>query len=295
MLDFLTYENLYIEIAKELLATPIGTRIPTYDEYQEQYRVSRGNLQRVFADLKARGIITLKPQGYKGTFLVYKNLTGLLQSAGINFLTGYSPLPFSSKFLSLGIYVHDTLNDALKLPVNLTSLNSYQDPVTSVVDNVNNFAIISKYAANKLMEDGYPIEIAYTFSFDKFARPVAYFKDNVVKVDTSTKVAVDTNHPGHYRLIKEYAKKKTEVQIVEVSYSDFPQALINGEVDVIILEEEDMNAVLSEFKPIYLEEVLGFESSVEDMGIGCLITAKTRPEYKQVLKEVLEEAQNDTN
>ena len=138
-------------IARELLLLDEGSRIPTVDEYEERFGVSRGTVQKALAIVDDQKVVELRKRGVLGTFLYGKNLTRLWQLSGWTNLTGAGALPSTKRqeALSSAIYV------AFETSRHLSTLLTCRGPtdVSKACWQTSNFVVTSKGAAEYLIQE----------------------------------------------------------------------------------------------------------------------------------------------
>ena len=84
-----------LKLSRELLKYAIGDRIPTITEFSKKINLARGTIQNAQRNLIESKAIVIESKGHMGSYLVKKNSAILLEFAGVNYLVGAMPLPYS--------------------------------------------------------------------------------------------------------------------------------------------------------------------------------------------------------
>jgi len=101
-----------MRMARDLVLTDVGERIPTIAEYTEIFDVSRGIVQNVLEALTEDGSITIEKRGVLGTFLTAKDNKRLYGHTGWGSIVGSMPIPLTPHFTSLATGVCEVLTSA---------------------------------------------------------------------------------------------------------------------------------------------------------------------------------------
>ena len=73
-------------LAREFLKYNVGDKIPTVSEFSETFDLARGTVQNAIKMLQQSDAIRIESKGHVGSYLVKKNMTILLEFAGISLL-----------------------------------------------------------------------------------------------------------------------------------------------------------------------------------------------------------------
>ena len=99
------------ELAKYFITVEENSRIVTVSEFESMIDTARGTIQNSLKVLSEANAITLVSRGHLGTFLIHKNLSLLLNFAGITFLVGVMPLPYSKLYEGLSTGLVQTMEN----------------------------------------------------------------------------------------------------------------------------------------------------------------------------------------
>ncbi|HHY35705.1 MAG TPA: GntR family transcriptional regulator [Firmicutes bacterium] len=84
-------------LAKELLKSRVGDRIPRIADYAIQFHVGHGTVQAALKTLEEIGAVRLEPRGQKGTHIEAIECPRLWQVAGREVVFGAKALPYTRR------------------------------------------------------------------------------------------------------------------------------------------------------------------------------------------------------
>lgn len=256
-MDFLHSKSYTVtqHLSRYFLSVDVGSRIKIISEFVDELSVSRGTVQNALQVLKDTEAIKLVSKGKLGTFLEEKNTNLLLDFAGINFLVGTMPLPYTKLYEGLGTGILKVMRANYDLPINMAYMRGAQRRIEMVLNGRYDFAIVSQYAADSyLKENPDTLEIVENFGLYSFlSGHVLILKDNdKVKIEDGMRVAIDEDSIDQVRLTLLSSEGKN-VEFVSVTYL---QILLNFEsknIDAAIWNKDEFSHTHLPYKTVDIE------------------------------------------
>ncbi|MGI6607697.1 MAG: GntR family transcriptional regulator YhfZ [Erysipelotrichaceae bacterium] len=283
--EVLLSKNGYVAIiiAKEFLKCNVGEKVPTVTQLSEKYQLARGTVQNALKSLQKYDAIRLDAKGHKGSYLVKKNMPVLLKFAGINSIVGVMPLPYSKRYEGLASGLMVTLENFYNIPASMAFMRGARNRIGMLLSDRYDFAIISKLAAQRIIDEDGNIIIALSFG------PYSYLSEHVIifssekhnEIEDGMRVGIDNDSVDQKILTEEVCKDK-KVEYVNYGYSQILQRVIQGDIDAAIWNKDEIDEKLCEVKyhPI---ETIGSAANE-----AVLVVSKEKPELASLLEEIID-------
>lgn len=156
------------ELAKKFIYSDTNEKIKTVTEYSKEIGVSRGTIQNSIKYLIDNKLINLLSRGQLGTFIIEKDIIGLFKIAGINFIIGSMPLPYSKRYEGLSTAIIQSIENNIKIPINMTYMRGSKNRINMVLNGRYDFTITSKFAALRFIQDNPDLIIAKELKHQSF-------------------------------------------------------------------------------------------------------------------------------
>lgn len=280
-IQFSKYGSSILKLSRIFLTIDEGNKMPTIDSLQEQLNVARGTVQNSLKYLKEIKAIEVISRGKLGSFIVKKNMEILLKTAGIDFLLGAMPLPYSKRYEGLSTAIVNSIGKKFGLRIVLSYMLGANTRLNMLENDRCDFAICSLYSAKKAIEDNlYNISIVaelgkysylsnHCFVFRKGLEPI--IKDGY-------KLALDKNSMDQYLLTKKYVGNR-KVQYINMEYTKILNSLENNEIDCALWNLDEIKE-----RNLNLKYKVINEKNTDDT-IATFVVSGKKPEIKEILKK----------
>lgn len=272
-----------LELSRELLSYSIGDRIPTITEFSDQISLARGTIQNAMRNLINAGAVKIGSRGHMGSYLVEKNSSILLEFAGITNLVGAMPLPYSKRYegLASGIIVSGEKQKIA--PINLAYMRGSRSRMEMVDSGRYDFAIVSRFAADKYIEEKGTLEIVVEFGRESYTgRHVMMFHDDGASdVKDGMKVGIDEISYDQMELTRMFCEGR-KVEYVPVEYSRAIECVSSGIVDAMIMNVDE---VVDKNVRIHYEQIRDYNL---DNTEAVIVSSLKKKEIGYLLKEQID-------
>ena len=260
-------------LAGEMLAMQIGSRLPTFTQYAEQTRFSRGTLQAAISALESIGAVVLINRGHMGRFLVSKDMTILMECIGMTSVTGIMPLPYTKVYEGLATGINTTIEKNSSLSVNLAYMRGSENRILSLINRRCDFVITSKNAAAFAIQKGYDIAILKDFGKGSFLRghSIVFSKAEFTSIVPGMKIGVDPESFDHVYL-SNIAVGGYEVEYVNINYNQIMSMINDGKIDAAVWNTDN---ILEGFAAINHVPLIAKDISGNDVAV-MLIARENR-------------------
>ena len=227
------------KIAAEFLGKEIGERIDSVSEYEEKYQVSRGTIQNAFTYLKEHNAIQLNHRGHMGTFIVALDYPKLQSLCKFKSLQGIMPLPYSKGYQGIATAVYEALSD---FDISLVYSRGATNRIRRVSEGIYQFAICSKHAAEKAMEDGENIKVIFDFGPKSYlTKHVVIFRDSKCnQIQEGMRVAYDRNSLDQCEITTILTKNIKGIKYIDMRADQTIAAILSGSIDAGVWNYDDI-------------------------------------------------------
>ncbi|MBO7675898.1 MAG: hypothetical protein J6S49_00050 [Erysipelotrichaceae bacterium] len=272
-----------LKLSRELLSYEVGDRIPTITEFSDQINLARGTIQNALKNLINAGAISIGSRGHMGSFLVEKNSSILLEFAGITYLIGAMPLPYSKRYEGLASGIIATGEKQQIAPLNLAYMRGAKSRMEMVDSNRYDFAIVSRFAAERYIKEKNTLEIVLSFGRESYTgKHVLMLHDKKAKqIENGMKVGIDDTSYDQLELTKMLCEGK-KVKFVPVEYSRTIDYVRKGSIDATVM---NIDEVLDKNVDIHYEEI---ENYSFDNTEAVVVSSLEHREIGHRLKEMID-------
>ena len=272
-----------LKLSRELLSYEVGDRIPTITEFSDQINLARGTIQNALKNLINAGAISIGSRGHMGSFLVEKNSSILLEFAGITYLIGAMPLPYSKRYEGLASGIIATGEKQQIAPLNLAYMRGAKSRMEMVDSNRYDFAIVSRFAAERYIKEKNTLEIVLSFGRESYTgKHVLMLHDKKAKqIENGMKVGIDDTSYDQLELTKMLCEGK-KVKFVPVEYSRTIDYVRKGSIDTTVM---NIDEVLDKNVDIHYEEI---ENYSFDNTEAVVVSSLEHREIGHLLKEMID-------
>ncbi|CEM61630.1 GntR family transcriptional regulator YhfZ [Treponema phagedenis] len=268
-------------LAMDLLSKDVGNRIASISNYQKEFQVSRGTMQNAFSYLKEIGAISLRNQGYQGTYIEKIDYKKLQESCLKQEILGIMPLPYSRTYEGFATAIYEQLKD---LKFNMAYTRGAVVRLQLVESGIYQFAIVSRYAAEYAIADGRDIECILNFGAGSFlSKHILLLRDKrATGIEDGMKVAYDEESLDQSGITCNLIRNK-KVQLVSIRTQQTISALLDGTIDAGVWNYDDImkNDHAYDLKPIFIED----DKYNAQFSTAVLITKKKDKYLKELLKK----------
>lgn len=272
-----------LKLSRELLKYSVGEKIPTITDFSKQFNLARGTIQNAQRNLIDSKAIAIESKGHMGSYLVKKNNTILLEFAGITYIVGAMPLPYSKRYEGLASGIIISSENKNSIPINLAYMRGAKNRMSMVENGRYDFAIVSRFAAEKI-ETNSSLEIVMSFGKNSYTgnHVLMFHNKKDSKIKDGMKVGIDESSYDQYELSKLVCKGK-KVKYVPIEYSRMIECVQNGVIDATVMNVDE---VLDKNADIHYVEIEYYDN---DNTEAVIVADKNRKELRYILDEIIDE------
>lgn len=231
-----------IILSKEFLIIPLNEKIPTITDLEKKTKLVRGTIQHAINILKNVGAITLKSRGRNGTFLIDKDVAGLLKLSGITVIMGCMPLPYSKRYEGLATGLLVSTENQYNIPSTMSYMRGAKNRIGMLLMNRYDYAIVSKMAAELFLEEN-PGSIKIVKDFGKYSylsnHIILFSNYNDYEIKDGMKIGIDNSSIDHRELTYKLCNKHNVIY-VETDYNKVLSKILNKEIDAAIWNKDEI-------------------------------------------------------
>ena len=271
-------------VARKLLKCPIGEKIPTVSEFVVEFDLARGTVQNAIKALTESEAVRIESKGHLGSYLVKKNIKMLLRYSGIDSLLGAMPLPYSKRYEGLASGLIVAMENNYELAVNLAYMRGSKNRISMVLQNRYDFAIVSKYAANRFIANyGDKIQIVLDFGEHSYLNRhvIMFHDDSKNSIEDGMKVGIDSTSVDQSELVKMVCAGK-DVEFVEIEYSRILDRIISKDIDATVMNEDEAKENHVNIHMVPIEDISN------DGTIAALVVDADNDILAYIIKELLD-------
>ncbi len=270
-------------LAREFIKYHVGDKIPTVSELSETFGLARGTVQNAVKLLQQSDAIRIESKGHVGSYLMKKNMTILLEFAGISSIVGVMPLPYSKRYEGLASGLLVTMENHYNIPASMAFMRGAKNRISMLISNRYDFAIISRSAAEQIIKEHDNILIVMSFGKNSYlSEHVIIFKDDQMKeIQDGMRVGIDYDSVDQ-RVLTEKVCAGKNVEYVHVDYSRIVERVINGEIDAAIWNKDE---IIEKFMKVNYTELNGYDSVTDE---AVMVVSKEESEMVELLKNIID-------
>ena len=270
-------------LAREFIKYHVGDKIPTVSELSETFDLARGTVQNAIKLLQQSDAIRIESKGHIGSYLVKKNMTILLEFAGISSIVGVMPLPYSKRYEGLASGLLVTMENHYNIPASMAFMRGSKNRISMLISNRYDFAIVSRSAAEEIIQEHDNILIVMSFGKNSYlSEHVIIFKDNQMKeIQDGMRIGIDYDSVDQRVLTQQVCAGKN-VEYVSVDYSRILERVVNGDIDAAIWNKDE---ITEKFVKVNYSELNGYDSSSNE---AVMVVSKDESEMVELLKTIID-------
>ncbi|MBR5289964.1 MAG: GntR family transcriptional regulator [Erysipelotrichaceae bacterium] len=270
-------------LAREFIKYHVGDKIPTVSELSETFGLARGTVQNAVKLLQQSDAIRIESKGHVGSYLMKKNMTILLEFAGISSIVGVMPLPYSKRYEGLASGLLVTMENHYNIPASMAFMRGAKNRISMLISNRYDFAIISRSAAEQIIKEHDNILIVMSFGKNSYlSEHVIIFKDDQMKeIQDGMRVGIDYDSVDQ-RVLTEKVCAGKNVEYVHVDYSRIVERVVNGEIDAAIWNKDE---IIEKFMKVNYTGLNGYDSVTDE---AVMVVSKEESEMVELLKNIID-------
>lgn len=267
-------------LAQDLMSRMEGERIPSISEYEEKFQVSRGTVQNSLGYLKNHGAVRLISRGHSGTYIEMLDYQKLQKCSVVKDLLGSMPLPYSRNYQGLATALYEVLSP---FSMNLVYSRGSESRLNLVTEGVCQFTACSRYAANRAIERGLPIEIVVDLGPGSYlSRHVLVLRDpSALGIVPGMRVAYDRTSLDQRHITERITHGIEDIHFVDLRAHQTVNAIRDNSIDAGIWNMDEI--IESGYEALH---VVALDKNIysEDFSAAVLVIRKEEEALHQLLR-----------
>lgn len=194
-----------------------AARLPRVRDLATELGVGNGTVQAALHLLEESGAIETVARGHLGTFLVRADRGILWRLAGLGTVLAAMPLPHSRRHEGLATGLRSAFEEA-GAPFAITFMRGAASRVSALLDGKVDLAVLSRFAADRLMEQ-HPVDLIADLGPSTYVGGHGLLLRRGVQLDADgLRVAVDTASEDQRALAEQAFADRQDVTWLESSF-----------------------------------------------------------------------------
>lgn len=219
-----------------MLGRPTGSRVPTTVDYQKQFNVGSGTVQKALAILEHSGAVTLSRHGHLGTRLVDQDegLLWTMSGRGQVRLTLHPPGPVTGFGLLRGL---QSEFDELGVPLDVRYVHGGEERAELVASGDADAGLVSAGVADSLRRAVRRKITTITVGEGLYYAPGSVFvvrREDAAKRPRRVRVGVDRSSHDHMTVTTAAFPEDSKNVYVDCPYGQLLTALLERRIDVAL-------------------------------------------------------------
>lgn len=223
-------EQVILSIAREIIFSETGERIPSIIEYSQKYNISVGLIQKAFMSLQEEGAVEIERRGVLGSYIKKIDNKLLMEKSAFGSLVGVMPLPYSKRYEGLATGIKNNFKN-YKVNFYFAYMSGSEVRLNLLRKGIYDFAIVSRLAYEIEKEKYDDIDVVFGFGEKSYVSRHVLLKASGIK--KIRKIGVDKNSEDQKYMTKKCITSK-ECEYIEINYNETLKLLKNNIVDAII-------------------------------------------------------------
>lgn len=220
-------------LARILLASELGQRLPNIAELRSQIGVGAGTVQKALQELQQDGFVTIDSKQRQGTHILGRHVGALWKTANLPTLTAVLPLPNSWEFQGLATGLRAQL-DEIGIPSTFLYGHGSEQRIQALGNGLAQIAVMSLHAARQWVATEPRVAIDQSFPSGSYYAPdsvLVIARDPRGSLKSGLRVGIDRLSADHTHLTQ---REFPTNSYVDVSYAQLPSALTRGIIDAAV-------------------------------------------------------------
>ncbi len=226
-------------IASDMLSLSVGGKAFPMDVYRKRLGVSKGTVKNAFDYLESMNAIKLSRHGHEGSLIEEIDYKMLQKCCIRQELLGIMPLPYSTRYEGLATASYEQLSS---FNFNMAYARGAEGRIRLVENRTYHFAITSRYAALKSIEEGKMIKIAIDLGEGSYlSSHVLVFRKDQDGIEDGMRVSYDASSLDQ-KHITELLTAGYSVEYVPMKTQQTVKALLAHEIDAGVWNYDAISA-----------------------------------------------------
>ena len=217
-------EQAMLSIAREIVFSEAGERIPSIIEYSQKYNISVGLIQKALMSLQEEGALEIERRGVLGSYIKKINNEILMEKSVFGSLVGVMPLPYSKRYEGLATGIKNNFEN-YKMNFYFAYMSGSEVRLNLLRKGIYDFAIVSRLAYEIKKEKCDDIEIIFGFGEKSYVSRHVLLK--AAEVGKIRKIGVDKNSEDQKYMTRECIISK-DYEYIEINYNETLKLLENN-------------------------------------------------------------------
>ena len=249
------------EISRELMLANVGDKLRPISDYEYEYDVARGTIQKAIQMLCNDGTIKLESNHRNGSTITYIDYIKLQH----NFIAGpiLGALTIPSTIVSQGLVT--ALNRSLEtFECDIIYARKSKTRFQMLSTNKCQFAVCSLYAAKKYLSRYRDIKILFNFGpYTYMSEHVLVFKDKSINsIKGGMRVGFDPTSMDNMDIIDYVVSGIQNVELVPIKARNTLRHLNNNEIDCGLWTANDVDDKTYGIQKINFSSIMDFTTAV---------------------------------
>ncbi|MGV1006006.1 MAG: GntR family transcriptional regulator YhfZ [Candidatus Nanopelagicales bacterium] len=240
------------KMAAQLLALPVGERIPRSRDLSEGMGVGNGTIQAGLELLEQMNAIATTSRGRLGTFLDSADPALLWEIAGMRAVALAMPLPYSRRYEGLATGLRQAF-DKLGIPLSLSFMRGSVERFRALVDGQLDIAVASGLALETLSNPGV-VRMLDLGPQTYVANHAVVLAPGKALTDHGLQVGVDRASLDQVSLLADTFAGRDDIEYVDVAFNQLDHGFASGEVDATIWNTDEIEQQVS--TPVTVEPLV---------------------------------------
>ncbi|MFK8849352.1 GntR family transcriptional regulator YhfZ [Streptomyces sp. Ac-502] len=222
-----------------------AARLPRVRDLAAELGVGNGTVQAALQLLEESGAIETVARGHLGTFLVRADRGILWRLAGLGTVLAAMPLPHSRRHEGLATGLRTAFEEA-GAPFAITFMRGAASRVSALLDGKVDLAVLSRFAADRLMEQ-HPVDLIADLGPATYVGAHGLLLRRGVQLDTDgLRVAVDPASEGQRALAERAFAGREDVTWLESSFIRLHDLFAHDRADATVWSLDEVQGQLGD-------------------------------------------------
>ena len=229
------------KLSNYFIYTQVGDKIPSVQEFSEEFEVGRGTVQAAMKHLVESNTINYVSQGRNGSYVTLINYEELLKVTHKGYIVGMMPIPRSKIFEGLATGVLNCFKLA-DIDMYFTFMTGSENRIRALLKNKCDFVIISKYAYQEINKDrsiARHIMKALSLGKNSFIDSHVVIRKKGKKQKGVLRVGYDFSSKDQIDITNYYYRNR-KIEKIPLNYSSVTSLFNHDKIDEIIWSADNI-------------------------------------------------------
>lgn len=271
------------QIAEDLIVRQLDERVPSMQDYAQQFDASVGTVQSAMTYLQSESAVSFVARGRLGAFIDHIDYPLLWNLSRNRPMISVLSLPYSRQLAGLATGLRAQFQ-GFPARVDFRYVRGSSTRMQMLQSNECDWIVVSRHAAESASVQGFDLEVATSLGADSYTinHVLLIRQDFEPELKNGMRIGIDKTSNDHAYVVRSIIRNYA-ITVADIEYQRSVELLLSGEIDAAVWTETDLSTA-SGLHIISLDDKYAWSSK---LGEAVLLTRPHDTAVKHVLGDLV--------